>query len=99
MKRWLVALYACDGSRSGTLSEHWTRRGAARRRRIEEADDRKLNQLLGSRWVVERVGKPPPIEVVISVDTSAFEEAIGRAKDAVDALGHDDGSTAQEEAT
>lgn len=60
MKRWQVALYACDGSRSGTLSEHWTRRGAVRRRRLEEADARRLSPLIGSRWVVERFPAPVP---------------------------------------
>jgi hypothetical protein len=56
VKRWQVSLYACDGSHCGVLSTHWFRRAAARRARIEAADDRRLNQLLDSRWAVERIG-------------------------------------------
>lgn len=55
MKRWRVSLYACDGSHCGVFSKHWLRRAATRRARIEAADDRELSQLVGSRWVVERV--------------------------------------------
>jgi hypothetical protein len=56
VKRWQVSLYACDGTHCGVFSKHWLRRAAARRARIEAADDRRLSQLIGSRWVVERTG-------------------------------------------
>jgi hypothetical protein len=55
MKRWQVSLYACDGSWCGVLTTHWFRRAAERRARIESTHHLRLNQLLGSRWMVERV--------------------------------------------